>query len=57
MLTLRLPKVEEAQWRVVKLDLSRDRAVSSDAAKTIQPNSEQVNGLNFTQVTEPAMTS
>ena len=61
ILTLTLPKVEEAQRRVVKINLGDNQAIASgDSSTTLEATSEQINGhynSDQTQATESAMTS
>lgn len=66
ILTLTLPKVEEAQRRVVKINLGDNQAIAgTDSSTALEAKSEQTNGHNnsdqsnaeSTPESEPAMTS
>ncbi len=46
ILTLMLPKVEEAQHRVVKINLGDDQIAGANSSTTIEGSSEGVNGYN-----------
>ena len=66
ILTLTLPKVEQAQRRVVKINLGENQAIAgTESSTTLEGKSEQVNGHNTsdqsnteaTQASESVMTS
>nr|MBW4577561.1 Hsp20/alpha crystallin family protein [Aphanothece sp. CMT-3BRIN-NPC111] len=61
ILTLTLPKVENAQRRVVRINLgeSQGAIAGSESSSTLETKSEQVNtdSSEQTQAAEPAMTS
>ncbi|MBW4682730.1 MAG: Hsp20/alpha crystallin family protein [Microcoleus vaginatus WJT46-NPBG5] len=60
ILTLTLPKVEEAQRRAVRINLGDSSTIASaDSSKTLEASGEQLNGHNSeqTRASEPAMAS